>query len=202
MFNITFNVTKISIEILNSKKDLSIYAGTSIRRAPLYSAVSPPCLVASGSILTILSGPGCRGRVVFAKYPLLRPETTGSKMAASALLLLAASSLLIGPALAVAPVCIAGYGFHPYEPLCAESCLRFFSGYMLGASTPSAPSPSCPSPSSSSSRSKASPAPARSRPSSPTQPRSSRSARSCPPTSWWLTMPTSTAHRWSSRSAI
>ncbi|KAK0751388.1 ferric reductase-like transmembrane component [Schizothecium vesticola] len=56
-------------------------------------------------------------------------------MTASALLLLAASSLLTGPALAVAPVRITGYGFHPYEPLCAESCLRSFSGYML-ACTP------------------------------------------------------------------
>lgn len=48
---------------------------------------------------------------------------------------LAVSTLFSSPALAAGPLFLAGYGFSPYDPLCAESCLRSFSSLML-ACTP------------------------------------------------------------------
>lgn len=41
-------------------------------------------------------------------------------------------SVLLAPrVLATSDVLLAGFGFSPYEPLCAESCLRSFTSYML-----------------------------------------------------------------------
>jgi len=33
---------------------------------------------------------------------------------------------------AIGPAFLTGFGFNPYDPLCAESCLRSLSSYMLG----------------------------------------------------------------------
>ncbi|KAK5660439.1 hypothetical protein OQA88_12983 [Cercophora sp. LCS_1] len=41
---------------------------------------------------------------------------------------------LSNPALAAGPAFLTGYGFTPYDPLCAESCLRSLSSYMLACS--------------------------------------------------------------------
>ncbi|KAM7218016.1 ferric reductase-like transmembrane component [Rhypophila decipiens] len=48
------------------------------------------------------------------------------------LALLASTTLSASPVLAAAPMRIIGYGFLPYDPLCAQSCWRSFaSGYQL-----------------------------------------------------------------------
>jgi len=56
-------------------------------------------------------------------------------MTAFTLVFLTFSALLTSPVLAAGQALLTGYGFSPYEPLCAESCLRSFTSYML-ACTP------------------------------------------------------------------
>ncbi|KAK0723355.1 ferric reductase-like transmembrane component [Lasiosphaeria miniovina] len=52
-------------------------------------------------------------------------------MAAFASVFLAYSALLVSPVLAAGQALLVGYGFSPYDPLCAESCLRSLTSYML-----------------------------------------------------------------------
>ncbi|KAK0609455.1 ferric reductase-like transmembrane component [Immersiella caudata] len=49
--------------------------------------------------------------------------------------ILALLALLVAQTFAAGQVRLTGYGFSPYDPLCAEACLRSFSSYML-ACTP------------------------------------------------------------------
>jgi len=51
-------------------------------------------------------------------------------MTSSSLIFLC-SILLITPALATSQVLLTGYGFSPYDPRCARSCLRLFTSYKL-----------------------------------------------------------------------
>ena len=55
-------------------------------------------------------------------------------MAAIPLLFLVSLAFLASPALAIGQALLIGFGFSPYHPLCAESCLRSFTSYMLSCS--------------------------------------------------------------------